>query len=89
MSLFTVEPLDESSGSVSFSESITLFADRDLGDGAKIDMKVSFTPNLFDDIEIPVVIEWVAWNKFLWRKRHNDKKSRTRLYENWISYRTS
>jgi len=58
-------------GSVTFSKSTEYFADRNLGDGAEIDLLVLHRGKFFGDewlFEMPVVIEWLDWNRFLWRK---------------------
>ena len=58
-------------GSVTFGESTPYLADRNLGDGSRVDLLVLYH-FLYGDImtasEMPVVIEWLDWNKFLWRK---------------------
>ena len=57
-------------GLVTFSKSTEYFADRNLGDGAKIDLLVLHRGRFFGDrrlFEMPVVIEWLDWNEFLWR----------------------
>lgn len=59
-----------SCGSVTFSKSTRYFADRDLGDGSKIDLLALYHWLYHADepiLEVPVVIEWLDWNRFIWR----------------------
>ena len=58
------------SGSVAFSESTRHFADNDLGDGSTIDLMVRHWRGALDELvfEMSVVIEWLDWNEFLWRR---------------------
>ena len=59
-----VDTKDGQVGSVYFTQSIEVFADNDIGDGAEIDLLLAHGdtgPNT------PVVIQWIDWNHFLWQ----------------------